>query len=351
MNYGSVCSGIEAASVAWQGLGWQPAWFAEIQPFPSAVLKHHHPSVPNLGDMTKIALSIENGLVGAPDVLVGGTPCQAFSLAGSRNSLSDARGNLTLKYVELANVIDRIRLANNQSPAVIVWENVPGVLSTQDNAFGCFLGALCGETQELQPSGERWTDAGIVRGPKRSVAWRVLDAQFCGLAQRRRRVFVIASAGTIDPAQVLFEWQGVRRDVAPCSDERQDIAALGDWDAGGSGHKVDSVAPYFVAGNIIGRQPQHGGKSLGISAVSVSRCLTTKDRHAVILEDGARYLTPLEWERLQGFPDNYTLIPYNKGWASDYARYTALGNSMAVPVVRWIGERIAQVSRDLLHCA
>jgi DNA (cytosine-5)-methyltransferase 1 len=111
------------------------------------------------------------------------------------------------------------------------------------------------------------------------------------------------------------------------------------------------VASYFVAGNIIGGQPQHGGKSLGISAVNVSRCLTTKDRHAVILEDGARYLTPLEWERLQGFPDNYTLIPYNKGWASDYARYTALGNSMAVPVMRWIGERIAQVSQDLLHCA
>lgn len=194
MKYGSVCSGIEAASVAWHGLGWQPTWFAEIQPFAGAVLKHHHSTVPNLGDMTKIASSIKNGSVAAPDVLVGGTPCQAFSMAGARRSLSDVRGGLTLKFVELANAIDQKRKSSGKSPAVILWENVPGVLSTKDNAFGCFLGALCGETQPLQPTGRKWTNAGIVRGPTRTVVWRVLDAQHFGVAQRRQRVFVVAWA-------------------------------------------------------------------------------------------------------------------------------------------------------------
>ena len=333
MKYGSVCSGIEAASVAWHGLGWHPTWFAEIQPFASAVLKHHHSSVPNLGDMTKIASNIKNGSVAAPDVLVGGTPCQAFSMAGARRSLNDARGGLTLKFVELANAIDQKRKSSGNPPAVILWENVPGVLSTKDNAFGCFLGALCGEAQPLQPAGRKWTNAGIVRGPTRTVVWRVLDAQHFGVAQRRQRVFVVACAGGIDPTQVLFEWQTPRRHIAPRTATRRKPTALG-------GKKSGGVEPYFIVGNIIGRQPHNGGNQLGIMPATVSRCLTVTDRHAVVVEEGARYLTPRECERLQGFPDDYTLIPYNKGWASDNARYVALGNSMPVPVMRWIGERI-----------
>jgi DNA (cytosine-5)-methyltransferase 1 len=131
--YGSVCSGIEAATVAWEPLGWRPAFFAEIEPFPSAVLARHYPTVPNLGDMTAIDGAAWRGKI---DVLVGGTPCQAFSVAGLRKSLDDARGNLALKFVELADAID---------PSYVLWENVPGVLTTSDNAFGCLLGGLAGE--------------------------------------------------------------------------------------------------------------------------------------------------------------------------------------------------------------
>lgn len=180
MKYISVCSGIEAATVAWHSLGWAPVAFAEIEPFPAAVLQHHWPHVPNLGDMTKIDGRQYRGKV---DILVGGTPCQAFSIAGLRKGLEDARGNLTLTFVELADAIQ---------PPFVLWENVPGVLSSKDNAFGCFLGGLSGSDGPLLPPGGRWTDAGCVSGPIRSIAWRVLDAQYFGVAQRRRRVFVVA---------------------------------------------------------------------------------------------------------------------------------------------------------------
>ena len=142
--YGSVCSGIEAVSLAWQPLGLEAAWFAEIEPFPSAVLAHRYLRVPNLGDMTAIARQMRAGTVPAPDILVGGTPCQSFSVAGIRGGLSDPRGALTLAYVELAHAIDQTRNQDGLPPVIIVWENVPGVLSTRDNAFGCFLAGLAG---------------------------------------------------------------------------------------------------------------------------------------------------------------------------------------------------------------
>jgi DNA (cytosine-5)-methyltransferase 1 len=210
MRFGSVCSGIEAASVAWHPLGWQAAWLAEIEPFPAAVLAHHYPDTPNLGDMTKIGAKVLTGDVEAPDVLVGGTPCQAFSVAGLREGLSDGRGQLTIKFMELANAIDFIRRRRGEEPAIIVWENVPGVLSDKTGAFGCFLAGLAGESVELQPPGGKWSNAGCVFGPQRTIAWRVVDAQFFGVAQRRRRVFVVASARAgFDPAAVLFEFDGV----------------------------------------------------------------------------------------------------------------------------------------------
>ncbi|EQB98765.1 hypothetical protein B738_22220 [Photorhabdus temperata subsp. temperata M1021] len=214
--YGSVCSGIEAASVAWEPLGMSPAWFSEIEKFPGAVLQYHWPNVRNLGDMTRIAEIVAGNQADAPDILVGGTPCQAFSIAGLRNGLGDKRGQLTLSFVELANVIDSVRAANNEQPSIIVWENVPGVLSSKDNAFGCFLAGLAGESEELKPTGKRWTNAGYVSGPQRNVAWRVLDAQYFGVAQRRRRVFVVASAKTdICPAKILFESDRLPRNTEP----------------------------------------------------------------------------------------------------------------------------------------
>ncbi|MFW9595948.1 MAG: DNA cytosine methyltransferase [Macromonas sp.] len=225
IRFGSVCSGIEAASVAWQPLGWKAAWLSEIEPFPSAVLAHHYPDVPNLGDMTTLPTRIQAGEVEAPDVFCGGTPCQAFSVAGLRKSLDDVRGNLSLTFCEIANAIDTVRADRGDQPAIIFWENVPGVLSTKDNAFGCFLAGLAGEVEPLEPPGGKWTNAGYVSGPQRAVAWRILDAQYFGLAQRRRRVFIVASArDDFDPAAVLFEFDGVRRDSAPRREAGQTTA-------------------------------------------------------------------------------------------------------------------------------
>jgi DNA (cytosine-5)-methyltransferase 1 len=261
IRFGSVCSGIEAASVAWHPLGWEAAWLSEIEPFPCAVLAHHYPAVPNLGDMTTIADRVLAGEVEAPDVFTGGTPCQAFSVAGKRESLGDARGNLSLTFCEIANAIDDVRAADGREPCVVVWENVPGVLSTKDNAFGCFLGALAGSGCELRsPRNGRWADAGIVLGPRRAIAWRTLDAQYFGLAQRRRRVFVVASARAgFDPAAVLLEFDGVRRDSAPRREEGEGAAGTlkacagsGGWsnsaDHAAAGYMIPALARCVTAG-------------------------------------------------------------------------------------------------------
>lgn len=193
MRYLSVCSGIEAASVAFEPLGWTPLAFSEIEAFPRAVLKHRWPGVPLHGDFTE--LRHQPWIVDA-DLLVGGTPCVAFSVAGLRKSLDDERGNLTLEFIRLANAIDDLRRAAGREPAYILWENVPGVFSTHDNVFGAFLGGLVGCDDALPaPHGLGWRDAGVVAGPRRVAAWRVLDARHFGLAQRRRRVFVLALGG------------------------------------------------------------------------------------------------------------------------------------------------------------
>lgn len=414
MKYGSVCSGIEAASKAWEPLGWKPAWFSEIEPFPSAVLAHHWPEVTNLGDMTKIADAVRAGDVEAPDVLVGGTPCQAFSIAGLREGLSDDRGQLTLSYVELANAIDAKRRERGEPEAIIVWENVPGVLSSKDNAFGCFLAGLAGESSELQPAGGKWTHAGCVSGPQRVIAWRVLDAQFFGVAQRRRRVFVVASSRKgFDPAAVLFEPGSVRRDSAPRRETQKAVAALTARGVGTCGADDNQAqAGHLIAfggGNTAGhidvatactahgirldfdtetfavhgtqdpdtnRELAHTlGRNNGQENAIVTEPFTLAIRgrsegstievrndgtaNALLTPNGGRAgmgvgaigwgmqvrrLTPIECERLQGFPDNHTLIGWRGNDATecpDGPRYKAIGNSMAVPVMRWIGEHIA----------
>ena len=267
MRFGSVCSGIEAASVAWHDLGWRAAWLAEIDKFASAVLAHHYPEVPNLGDMTKISRAILASEIPAPDLLCGGTPCQAFSVAGLRESLADARGNLTLKFVEIANAIDHVRTGRGEDECIVFWENVPGVLSTKDNAFGCFLAGLAGEDEPLVPPGQapkpgepwKWANAGAVYGPRRAIAWRTLDAQYFGVAQRRRRVFVVASARDgFDPAQVLFEWDGVRRDTAPSGQARQAAAGSLTASAGRRGGVSDPDRGQLIAGTL-----QANGKAAG----------------------------------------------------------------------------------------
>lgn len=322
MKFGSVCSGIEAASVAWKPLGWRASWLAEIEPFPSAVLAHHYPDVPNLGDMTNLPELIVMGHVEAPDVFCGGTPCQAFSVAGLRKSLDDARGNLSLTFCEIANAIDTARAYDGAEPCIVFWENVPGVLNTKDNAFGCFLAGLAGEDDPLVPPGGKWSNTGAVFGPQRAVAWRVLDAQYFGVAQRRRRVFVVASARDgFDPAQVLFEFDGLRRDTAP---------------------QAGKDTAWGLKGAAIGRNPL-AGPQYGEWVNGSTYTLNCVDVHGVVADNAARKLTPTENERLQGFPDGYTQIPWRKKPADecpDGPRYKALGNSWAVPVVAWIGARI-----------
>lgn len=225
MRFGSVCSGIEAASVAFTPIGWEAAWFSEIEPFPNKVLAHHYPTVPNHGDMTTLPERILAGEVEAPDVLCGGTPCQAFSIAGLRGGLEDARGALTLTFCEIANAIDAKRKEAGQAPCIALWENVVGALSAPGNAFGCLLGALAGEDSPLEPAGGKWSNAGCVYGPERAVAWRVLDAQYFGVAQRRRRLFVVACPlERAHPTQILFEFEGLRGDTAPSRPTREDVA-------------------------------------------------------------------------------------------------------------------------------
>ncbi|MDW7794226.1 phage N-6-adenine-methyltransferase [Morganella morganii] len=347
LTYGSVCSGIEAASVAWEPVGMKPLWFSEIEPFPSAVLAAHWPQVDNLGDMTKLAAAVRAGDVPAPDLLVGGTPCQAFSVAGLRGGLSDERGQLTLSYVELADSIDEKREQNGEQPAIIVWENVPGVLSSKDNAFGCFLAGLVGESEELKPAGEKWTNVGYVSGPKRTIAWRILDAQYFGVAQRRRRVFVVASARTdICPAEILFECDSLHGDIAPGGEAEKEITGtLTARTHGGGGLGTD----FECNGGLV---PVNAYRMLAFGEYSDDGTASTvkardykdaTDLAVTYPHNTVRRLTPVECERLQGFPDNHTLISWRGKDAADCPdgpRYRAIGNSMAVPVMRWIGERI-----------
>lgn len=372
MRFGSVCSGIEAASVAWNSLGWTAAWFSEIEPFPCAVLAHHFPTVPNYGDMSLLPERILSGEIEAPDILCGGTPCQAFSVAGSRRSLGDERGNLTLKFIEVADAIDTVRTSAGKPPAIIFWENVPGVLRVADNAFGCLLAGLSGEDAPLEIEGGRWGGSGIVRGGLRSIAWRVLDAQFFGVPQRRRRLYLIASARAgFSPAEVLFERKGLSGNFA-------ESGGKGEASPGGTGVRAaeecyDMTHPCDVIRECGDKTPTLKARmGTGGNQIPIICSVYENQRGSLILSDRVnsvtcgggkpgqgypaalagdaaerrvRKLTPTECERLQGFPDNWTRIPYRGRDAEncpDSPRYRAIGNSWAVPVVRWIGRRIGE---------
>lgn len=415
MVYGSVCSGIEAATVAWDPLGWDAAWLSEIEKFPSAVLAHHYPEIPNLGDMTKLH---ENKIFQESriDLLVGGTPCQSFSVAGLRKGLDDPRGNLALEF---------LRLVDIKKPRWFVWENVPGVLSSsRGRDFGSFLGAI----QQLGYG----------------FAYRILDAQYFGVPQRRRRVFVVGYLGGWRPAAaVLFESESLRGNSATGGKKRQNIApTISARTKGGGGLGTDfdldgrliqtfdrqsigeygtdtvdatvSARDYKSASDLICFSAKDYGADAGDKAptlrsgghttshanagVMPAVCITGNKTHAlkadgfdgsedgtgrgqpivavetgpgwwnegstvgtlraegenrpsrpsnVIITSCVRRLTPKECERLQGFPDDYTLIPTGKK-AADGPRYKALGNSMAVPVMRWIGQRI-QMVEDIIN--
>ena len=398
MKYGSVCSGVEAATAAWHPLGWEPQWFSEIEKFPSAVLAHHYPDVPNLGDMTQFK---EWPIDRSIDLLVGGTPCQSFSVAGLRKGLDDPRGNLMHTY---------LAIAEQYQPKWLVWENVPGVLSSQRGRdFGTFLGAL--------------GQLGY------GFAYRVLDAQYFGVAQRRRRVFVVGYLGDWRrAAAVLFERESLSGHPAPSREAGKEVAptvtqgapfsrtgnerveaeaivaqclttrtgsmydpfmetlpigwseelnALTDLQPtiqrGGAGgrHEGVMIPIAFGAQNSANQggsvstkvtptldksktpavafaQNQAGEVREGQVFNTLNTNSNASGRNMPLLRDSmtVRRLTPIECERLQGFPDNFTQIPWRNKPAedcSDGSRYKAMGNSMAVPVMRWIGERIQMV--------
>lgn len=240
MMYGSVCDGMGAAHVASRGLGWKCAWLAEIDPAASATTEHHYPDVPNLGDIMAPDFIERARAAGGLDVLVGGCPCQSFSLAGLRKGLDDDRGNLTLRFVESADAVGHA----GGPVEVVFYENVPGILSDETNAFGCLLAALVGEDSAIPAPRDGWTNAGLVIGPTRKAAWRVLDAQGF-VAQRRRRVFVVAAlhGSRVDAERVLFETEadalrnlGDRAYTGPLFPQREGVRR--DTAAGGSAGKI-----------------------------------------------------------------------------------------------------------------
>ena len=303
MTYLSVCSGIEATSVAWTPLGFRPIGFSEIESFPCELLKQKYPNVKNYGDITQY----EKWNIGQFDILVGGTPCQSFSIAGKRGGTADERGALMYAYL---GIVETYR------PSWIIWENVPGVLSS--NSGYDFTSFLAG----VEECGYGW-------------AYRVLDAQYFGVPQRRRRVFVVGHSDnrTDLAAKVLFEPESLCGDIAAGSETQKETT-----DAIGKG------VNYFRRGGNFKYHKDKKAATLRSSAAS--------DCFDLVLAREKRYirrLTPLECERLQGFLDNYTQIEWRGKPADqcpDSLRYKAIGNSMAVPVMRWIGERIKRIKEE-----
>ncbi len=366
IKYISLASGIEAATVAWKPLGWKAAWYSEIAAFPNAVLKHHYPDTPNLGDMTKL-----NGdEYGSADLVVGGTPCQSFSVAGKRGGLDDSRGQL---------VWDFLRIADHSRAEWLVWENAPGVLSSNKGRdFAAFLG-------EVEKLGFQW-------------AYRILDAQYFGVPQRRRRVFVVGyrGAGWNRAAAILFELSCLCGHPKKSKEMGQRITTSPEGIAGnvsskwskGTGGPAGDEAYNLIAHTLKGNGFDGSEEGTGRGVPLVTAPLTSnpygdhKSRESMLIayenhpqdsriteadvlslnakagtgggnlpllsfqakaSQTVRRLTPRECERLQGFPDDYTLVPYRGKPATDSPRYMALGNSMAVPVIQWIGERIQKV--------
>jgi DNA (cytosine-5)-methyltransferase 1 len=320
IRYATTCSGIEGVSVAWEPLGsFKPVFFSEVKPFPKAVLAHHWPEVPDLGDMTKIDGAQWQGEV---DVLWGSTPCQSFSKAGKQAALKDERGQLTLKFVELANTIN---------PKIIAWENVRNVIAANDNAFGQLLGALAGEQKPLVPPRCRWENAGYVVGPRRVVAWRCFDAQYSGMAARRERVFIVAApVGGADPRNVLFERAAGARypQPRPSPEMGRNPFTAGPTSVDGPHFFNADTSPKWFDNRAHTLRADTG--SGGFSAIAVR----TPDRVHTF------GLTPRMRERLLGFDPDHTLIPWSGRANLDVQRRAALGNSVAIPDVRWIGQRI-----------
>ena len=313
LKVGSICSGIEAASVAWNGPEFDFEWFSEIEKFPSKLLQHYYPNIPNLGDMKKISSMLKGEEISSPDLICAGTPCQAFSLAGWKKGLSDDRGNLTLQFVDIVIQNDRMRLKNKLDRTIVFWENVEGVLRDKTNSFGNFLASLAGLNEALPKM--KWPTAGLVRGPDRNIAWRILDAKYFGLPQQRRRLYVLAGGKNFFPEKILFE--------------EEELGLFTDYGSQKLEFKKNGCAIKVFRSYTDCLYSAYGTKWNGNAAANNGSLFVSQDGRL-------RRFSPLETERLMGFPDNYT----NLEGVRPTNRYQALGNSWAVPVVKWIGSRL-----------
>ena len=313
MKYLSLFSGIEAATVAWKPFGWEPIAFCEINEFSNTVLSCRFPNIQNLGDVTKVDWSGYNGKV---DIIVGGSPCQSFSLAGRYDGLQ-GESKLMFEY---------IRAIREVMPRYFVWENVPGALTSENGkAFGQLL-------YELDVLGY-------------GMAWLILDAQFFGVSQKRRRVFLVGCLGSPErAAEILFEPESMSWDYPQSKEKRQEIAREATKSIGKDCGSLKKETIYVIDRAAF-NQGINSAYIPHIEETDVMDCLIAKGPHAVGIGEPlqVRTLTPIEYERLQGFPDDWTKVPY-RGKSEEkcpkYARYKAVGNSMCVPVMRWIGERI-----------
>lgn len=318
---GSVCSGIEAASVATTEMDLSFQWLSEIAEYQAKLLSIKYPSIRNVGDMNQLPELINSGEVNAPDIICGGTPCQAFSVTGYRNGLDDDRGNLTLKFVDIIDANDRVRSKESKDPTIIFWENVEGVLSDKTNAFGCLVSSLAGYDESIM--NERWPSAGFIHGPKRNIAWRVLDAKYFGLPQQRRRLYLLAGGLDFHPEQVLFEKQ-----THPIDRKYPNQNTCFDKE----GHHFEIFREYTDC-----LYSAYGTKWNGNAAAY--------NGSLFIVQDGRlRRFSPIECERLMGFPDDYTLIGVGK--RNKTARYNSIGNSWAVPVIKSIFTRLTNYLSD-----
>ena len=339
ITFGSVCSGIEASQLAFAPFGFEQLWSSEIAEFPSKVLDYHYPNIPNLGDMVNLPEQILEGKVEAPDLFCGGTPCQAFSLAGWQNGLDDKRGQLTITFIEIANAIDKIRLSQKKDNTYILWENVEGVLNDKTNAFGNFIAGLAGFEDELKVT--KWTKSGYLEGPNRNVAWRVIDAKYFGLPQQRKRLYVLAGGKDFRPDNILFEFGNVNvtKSLKSSNKANEKFDMFNLFPQENLENSIGSVNVFYKGSSKfeIFRDytdclySAYGTKWNGNAAAYNGSLYISQD-------DKIRRFTPLECERLMGFPDNYTHI-YG---SSDTNRYQAIGNSWAVPVVKWVGSKLKE---------
>lgn len=398
MRYLSLFSGIEAATVAWHPLGWTPVAFAEIEPGPCSVLKHHYPDVPNLGDVTRIT-DAQIAALGRIDVVIGGSPCQDLSVAGKRAGLAGARSSLFHEQLRIFHAARHLCGAR-----WLVWENVPGAFSSNAGRdFAVVVGAMAG--LELAPPGDGWGNEGMAVGENGLVEWCVLDAQWFGLAQRRKRVFAVLDTGDwANRPPVLLEPDRLRGDSAPRRAKGEGVTGTIERRLGRSGVSAD-FADFAASGGLIPVGVMaHGQGGVEITAGERSPTLTCNHEAPVIAFDctaggktsfsigdvpgtmrgeghggghlavaqslQVRRLTPRECERLQGFPDDYTLVPERSHYlrvvsttaqrqrglirmryiercefTADGPRYKALGNSMATPVIAWIGRQIQKAAQ------